>query len=64
MSLLNFLVTRARSWLHNLAHDDRGMTSEEVIWIAGLSALAITVVTMFGPDIIAAADNVNFSVTP
>ncbi|WP_329555232.1 hypothetical protein [Streptomyces sp. NBC_00696] len=64
MPLLNSLLTRARSLLHSLAADDRGMTTEEVIWIAGLSALAITVVTIFGPEIIAAARNVNFSVTP
>lgn len=64
MTLLNSLVTRARALLHSLAADDRGMTTEEVIWIAGLSALAITIVSMFGPEIIAAARNVTFSATP
>jgi len=64
MTLLNSFVTHARALIHRLAADDRGMTTEEVIWIAGLSALAITIVSIFGPEIIAAARNVTFSVTP
>ncbi|MCT9080465.1 hypothetical protein [Streptomyces fulvoviolaceus] len=43
-----------------MAHDDRGVTTEHVIWIAGLAALALTIVGIFGPEITAAAKNVVF----
>jgi hypothetical protein len=64
MSLLNSLVTRSRSLLRSMAHDDRGVTTEHVIWIAGLAALALTIVGIFGPEITAAAKNVVFGSTP
>lgn len=60
MSLLNFLVTRARSLIRSLPNDDRGVTTEHVIWIAGLAALALTIVGIFGPEITAAAKSVVF----
>lgn len=60
MSLLNSLVTRARSFIRSHANDDRGVTTEHVIWIAGLAALALTIVGIFGPEITAAAKNVVF----
>ncbi|MEU6573608.1 hypothetical protein [Streptomyces sp. NPDC046805] len=60
MSLLNSLVTRARSLISSLADDERGVTTEHVIWIAGLAALALTIVGIFGPAIIAAAKSVVF----
>ncbi|MBC2901893.1 hypothetical protein [Streptomyces cupreus] len=60
MSLLNSIATRARSLIASLAHDDRGVTTEHVIWIAGLAALALTIVGIFGPEITAAAKSVVF----
>ncbi|WP_416968269.1 hypothetical protein [Streptomyces sp. 4F14] len=59
MSLLNRSLSRARTLLHHLAHgDDRGVTTEYVIWIAGLSALALAVLEIFRPEIVAAAKSV------
>lgn len=58
---LRTLRPRARAVLRRLAADDRGMTTEQVIWIAGLSVLAITVVNIFSPEIIAAAQAVVFT---
>ncbi|MFG2943488.1 hypothetical protein [Streptomyces sp. NPDC048282] len=60
MPLLNSLLSRARSLLRRLRTDDRGVTTEHVIWIAGLSALALTILDIFGPEIVAAAKNVVF----
>jgi len=60
MPSLNTLVPRARSLLRRLAGDDRGVTTEYVIWIAGLAALALTVIGIFGPEITAAAKSVVF----
>ncbi|WP_405537551.1 hypothetical protein OG787_32450 [Streptomyces sp. NBC_00075] len=60
MSLPHSLAARTRSLIHRLADDDRGVTTEHVIWIAGLSALALTIVGIFGPEITAAAKNVVF----
>lgn len=42
------------------ACDDRGVTTEQVIWIAFLAALALTVTGLFGPQILAAARSVVF----
>ena len=39
---------------------DRGSTTEQVIWIAFLAALAIAVVAIFGPQILDAARSVVF----
>jgi hypothetical protein len=39
---------------------DRGSTTENVIWIAFLAALALTVIGIFGPKILAAARSVVF----
>ncbi|ONH51362.1 hypothetical protein CcI49_36065 [Frankia sp. CcI49] len=39
---------------------DRGSTTEQVIWIAFLAALALTVIGIFGPQILEAARNVVF----
>ncbi|MET8983202.1 hypothetical protein ABZX85_47290 [Streptomyces sp. NPDC004539] len=65
MPPLRSLTPLTRHLLRRLAaKDDRGSTTENVIWIAGLAALAITVVQIFGPDIIAAAKSVTFSVGP
>ncbi|MFC8429270.1 hypothetical protein [Streptomyces sp. NPDC057253] len=60
MPFLNSLLSRARSLLSRLPADDRGVTTEHVIWIAGLAALALTIVGIFGPEITAAAKNVVF----
>ncbi|MFM9615788.1 hypothetical protein [Streptomyces niveiscabiei] len=59
MSLLNRPLSRVRAVLHRLTHgDDRGVTTEYVIWIAGLATLALTVLGIFRPEIVAAAQNV------
>lgn len=39
---------------------DRGSTTENVIWIAALAALALTVIGIFGPEILDAAKSVTF----
>jgi hypothetical protein len=39
---------------------DRGSTTENVIWIAFLAALALTVIGIFGPRILDAARSVVF----
>jgi hypothetical protein len=39
---------------------DRGSTTENVIWIAFLAALALTVIGIFGPKILDAARSVVF----
>ncbi|MFE1961522.1 hypothetical protein [Streptomyces sp. NPDC059479] len=61
MTLFTPLWTRARNTLHRLAGDDRGSpTVEEVIWIAFLAAIALTITALFGPQILAAARNITF----
>lgn len=61
MSLLNRTLSQVRAGLYRLAHgDDRGVTTEYVIWIAGLATLALTVLGIFRPEIVAAAKNVVF----
>jgi hypothetical protein len=42
------------------AERDRGSTTENVIWIAALAALALAVIGIFGPAILAAARSVVF----
>ena len=59
-TLLTTLWTRTALTLRRLAADDRGVTTEHVIWIAFLAALAITVTAIFGPKILAAARDVSF----
>jgi hypothetical protein len=54
------LWTRTAARLRALAADDRGVTTEHVIWIAFLAALALTVTAIFGPKILAAARSVTF----
>ncbi|WP_139342381.1 hypothetical protein [Protofrankia sp. BMG5.30] len=39
---------------------DRGSTTEQVIWIAFLAGLALTVIGIFGPQILDAAQNIVF----
>lgn len=46
--------------LQKMPGDDRGVTTEQVIWIAFLAALALTVTGLFGPQILAAARSVTF----
>lgn len=60
MDLLKSLWIRLTTRLHALAEDDRGVTTEHVIWIAFLAALALTVTALFGPKILAAARNISF----
>lgn len=55
------LVNQIEAVLRALARDDRGSTTENVIWIAGLAALALAVLAIWGPDILAAVNKVKFS---
>ncbi|MBB4786004.1 hypothetical protein [Streptomyces rapamycinicus] len=54
------MTTRLAARLRTLARDDRGYTSETVIWIALLSALALSVGALIGPEIVDAARNIRF----
>ncbi|MFK0111646.1 hypothetical protein [Streptomyces sp. NPDC091217] len=60
MPQLAFLARRVQLLIRRLAADDRGVTTEHVIWIAGLAALALTIVGIFGPEITSAAKSVVF----
>jgi hypothetical protein len=60
MHLLISLWTRAATRWRSLAEDDRGVTTEHVIWIAFLAALALAITALFGPKILAAATSINF----
>lgn len=60
MSPLTRMLIRTRVFLHRLARDDRGVTTEQVIWIAFLAATALAVTALFGPQIMAAARGVKF----
>jgi hypothetical protein len=62
------MVTRlhtlaARLWLlaHDRIKDERGSTTENVIWIAGLAAIAIGVIVFLGPAIMDAVHKIKFS---
>ena len=46
--------------LRRMVQDDGGVTAEQVIWIAFLTTLALTVGGVFGPQILAAARSVTF----
>ncbi|WP_256790507.1 MULTISPECIES: hypothetical protein [Frankia] len=56
--------TRYTSWASQPPHEpeqDRGSnTTESVIWIAALAALALAVIGIFGPEILDAARSVAF----
>lgn len=60
MDHLTSLWIRLTARLHGLAEDDRGVTTEHVIWIAFLAALGLTVTALFGPKILAAARDIRF----
>lgn len=60
MKFLTLLWIRASARLRDFAGDDRGVTTEHVIWIAFLAALALTVTALFGPKIMAAARSISF----
>lgn len=55
----NILSRIAAVW-RDLAADERGTTTENVIWIAALAALALAVVGLLGPQILAAAKSIVF----
>jgi hypothetical protein len=60
MDRLTLLWLRLTSRLRDLAEDDRGVTTEHVIWIAFLAALALVVTALVGPKILAAARSIKF----
>jgi hypothetical protein len=63
MSLLTSLRSVRRhltTVVRAAVRDDRGVTTEQVIWIAFLAGLALTVTGLFGPQILAAARSVTF----
>ncbi len=54
------LAGRARALLRRVRDDEAGNTTENVIWIAILAALALTVAGLFASRIWEAAQNVVF----
>lgn len=60
LTCLRSLRSRLSAVAHALRRDAGGMTTEQVIWIAFLAALALTVTGLFGPQILAAARSVTF----
>ncbi len=63
------MLGRLNTWWSRIYHRyldmpaderDRGSTTENVIWIAALAALALTVIAIFGPAILNAARSVIF----
>ena len=54
-------VTRFWAVLRGIAADERGTTTENIIWIAGLAALAIAVLAIWGPEILNAVTQVQFT---
>lgn len=54
------VLSRLASRWRDCVDDERGTTTENVIWIAGLAALALAVVALLGPEILAAARSVVF----
>lgn len=54
------LTARLAAFVQALLADERGTTTENVIWIAGLAAIALGVVAWFGPQIMAAAQSISF----
>ncbi|MGW7514143.1 hypothetical protein ACWGJ2_00925 [Streptomyces sp. NPDC054796] len=55
LSLFASIIPRAVSWLRTSAREDRGYTSEVVIWTATLTGLAMSIVAIWGPEILDAA---------
>lgn len=47
--------------LRTLFRDERGNTTEHIIWIAGLAAIALAVLAIWGPEIMQAVAKVRFS---
>lgn len=60
MSRLPGLRARLKERLREMAADDRGYTTETVIWIATLAALALAIGGLLGPKILAAAQDIVF----
>lgn len=60
LTCLRPLRSRLSAVARALRRDAGGMTTEQVIWIAFLAALALTVTGLFGPQILAAARSVTF----
>ncbi len=58
--MLTSLWIRFEAAVRRFADDERGVTTEHVIWIAALAALALTITALFGPKILAAAQAVSF----
>lgn len=61
LTLLLTLWFSVQTRLRELARDERGTTTENIIWIAGLAAIAIAVIAIWGPDIMTAISKVKFS---
>ncbi|GLZ37878.1 hypothetical protein [Actinokineospora sp. NBRC 105648] len=61
LTLLFSLWSTAQDKLRVLARDERGTTTENIIWIAGLAAIAIAVIAIWGPNIMTAISKVKFS---
>jgi hypothetical protein len=55
------ILTYIGTLLRTLTRDERGNTTEHIIWIAGLAAIAIAVLAIWGPAIMEAVAKVKFS---
>ncbi|WP_425842193.1 hypothetical protein [Streptomyces fractus] len=60
LTCYRFVRSRLSVVRRAMRRDTGGMTTEQVIWIAFLAALALTVTGLFGPQILAAARSVTF----
>ncbi len=58
---LHLLAERLRLLARDRIKDERGSTTENVIWIAGLAAIAIAVIAFLGPAIMDAVHKIKFS---
>lgn len=58
--MLTSILSHLMSAWRGLTADERGTTTENVIWIAALAALALAVVGLLGPQILAAAKSIVF----
>lgn len=60
MHLLTAIRAVVHSRLRAMAGNDAGYTTETVIWLAALAALALTIAALLGPKIIGAARDITF----
>lgn len=60
LTRLHLLAAHACHLARERIKDERGSTTENVIWIAGLAAIAIGVIVFLGPAIMDAVHKIKF----